>query len=260
MLRRDVLALSSALLVGTAHAQIKDLNEAINKAGRQRMLSQRMGKAWLALVHNVEADAAQKILVASKSLFEKQLYDLMAFASNDTLRSTYQKLQQAWLDYSAVMAQGAPDRTRAAAMLKNDGKVLAIAHQGTQEFEQTLAKPVGRLVNIAGRQRMLSQRMAKFYFAAALPVNADEAKREIAKARSEFLAAMEILRSAPEATSVIRDELSLASGQWVFFNQSLLHLDAQRAGYKQLQEVFTTSEAILSVMDRVTGLYANIKV
>ena len=37
--------------LGTAQAQVTDLNDAINKAGRQRMLSQRMGKAWLALAH-----------------------------------------------------------------------------------------------------------------------------------------------------------------------------------------------------------------
>jgi hypothetical protein len=252
MYRREVLALGAALFAGSAQAQIKDLNEAINKAGRQRMLSQRMGKAWLALVHGVETTEAKQVLKASSNLFESQLNDLLVFANNDTLRTTYQKLQLAWFDYKSVVSQGEPTLS--------DAKVLSIAHQGTQQFEEALAKPVGKLVNIAGRQRMLSQRMAKFYFAAALPVDVDLAKSEIAKSRSEFLAAMEVLRSAPEATEVIRSELALADGQWVFFNLSLQRLDNKRTGYQQLHEVFTTSEAILSVMDRVTGLYANIKV
>jgi hypothetical protein len=38
-----------ALALPCAQAQVVDLSDAINKAGRQRMLSQRMGKAWLAL-------------------------------------------------------------------------------------------------------------------------------------------------------------------------------------------------------------------
>jgi Type IV pili methyl-accepting chemotaxis transducer N-term len=260
MYRREVLALGAALFAGSAQAQIKDLNEAINKAGRQRMLSQRMGKAWLALVHGVETTEAKQVLKASSNLFESQLNDLLVFANNDTLRTTYQKLQLAWFDYKSVVSQGEPTLSRASQMLQNDAKVLSIAHQGTQQFEEALSKPVGKLVNIAGRQRMLSQRMAKFYFAAALPVDVDLAKSEIAKSRSEFLAAMEVLRSAPEATEVIRSELALADGQWVFFNLSLQRLDNKRTGYQQLHEVFTTSEAILSVMDRVTGLYANIKV
>jgi hypothetical protein len=54
MQRRHILialtAAASSALPFAAQAQVTDLNDAINKAGRQRMLSQRMGKAWLALV------------------------------------------------------------------------------------------------------------------------------------------------------------------------------------------------------------------
>ncbi len=50
---------SSALAMVTTPAwslsDIRDLAEAINKAGRQRMLSQRMAKAWLAVGQQVEA-------------------------------------------------------------------------------------------------------------------------------------------------------------------------------------------------------------
>ena len=41
---------------GEALAQITDLNSAINKAGRQRMLSQRMAKAYFQIGQQVEVD------------------------------------------------------------------------------------------------------------------------------------------------------------------------------------------------------------
>ena len=75
-----------------AWAQVTDLNDAINKAGRQRMLSQRMGKAWLALVHGVEASAAQQVLDKSMGLFDRQLVELKAYAPNADIRDTYAKL------------------------------------------------------------------------------------------------------------------------------------------------------------------------
>ena len=71
---------------------------------------------------------------------------------------------------------------------------------------------VNDAINKAGRQRMLSQRMAKFCLAAMLQVDAATSTTEIDKARKEFLSANELLRTAPQATDRIRQELQLADG------------------------------------------------
>jgi len=260
MQRRHVLVLAGAAGAASlgAHAQVTDLNDAINKAGRQRMLSQRMGKAWLALVHQTESASAQTVLDKSMALFDRQLTELKAFAPGAEIRDTYTRLEAAWSDYKATLVGSAPGKAGAPAVLQADARVLALAHLGTQQYEATSGKPLGKLVNIAGRQRMLTQRMAKFYFAATLPVDAATASAEIGKARQEFVTAMELLRNAPEATPRIKEELALADGQWVFFDQALQRLQGGAAA-KPLSDVFVTSENLLSVMDRVTGLYASVK-
>ena len=243
-----------------AYAQVSDLSDAINKAGRQRMLSQRIGKAWLALLQGVEKTSAQQVLEKSMAVFDRQLSELKAFAPNPEIKATYGQLEAAWSDYKLLLVGIAPEKSGAAALLRQDAKVLALANQGTQQYEAVLGKPQGKLVNIAGRQRMLSQRMAKFYLAAKLPVDASAAAVEIGKARTEFVAAMAILRSAPEATARIKDELQLADGQWVFFDMALQKLPSGQGGSKPLSEVFVASENLLSVMDNVTNLYAGVKV
>ncbi|MDP3832860.1 MAG: type IV pili methyl-accepting chemotaxis transducer N-terminal domain-containing protein [Hydrogenophaga sp.] len=244
-----------------ARAQVLDLNDAINKAGRQRMLSQRMGKGWLALVHKTESSSAQAVLDKSIALFDRQLVELKAFAPSPDIRDTYVRLEAAWSDYKTALVGATPGKPGASAVLQADARVLALAHQGTLQYEAASGRPVGKLVNVAGRQRMLSQRMAKFYFAATLPVDVPTATAEIGKARTEFLSAMELLRNAPEATERIRSELQLADGQWFFFDQALQRMQTTGAGAaaKTLSDVFVTSENLLSVMDRVTGLYAAIK-
>lgn len=260
MQRRHLLIAAAAAPLG-ARAQVSDLADAINKAGRQRMLSQRMGKAWLALVHQAEGRNASAVLDKSMALFDRQLAELKAFAPSPDIRGTYTALEAAWSDYQGALVGTAPSKAGAAAVLKADARVLALAHQGTVQYEAAMGRPVGKLVNVAGRQRMLSQRMAKFYYAATLPVDSATAVAEIGKARSEFLAAMTTLRDAPEATARIRDELVLADGQWFFFDQALQRVQsgAAAAAAKPLSDVFVTSENLLSVMDRVTGLYANVK-
>jgi nitrate/nitrite-specific signal transduction histidine kinase len=261
MHRRHFVCAATALpLLGplSALAQVVDMNDAINKAGRQRMLSQRMAKAWLALLHNTEVTLAQQVLDRSLALFDRQQVELKAFAPTAELKDTYLKLESAWADYKVALVGAPASRAGVSALLTADARVLALAHQGTVQYESASGKSVGKLVNMAGRQRMLSQRMAKFYLAAALPVDKDLAATEIAKARTEFVAAMAVLRNAPEATSRIRDELQLADGQWVFFDSALQRMQAVNP--KALNDVFVSSENLLTVMDRVTNLYAAIKV
>ena len=240
-----------------ANAQVNDLNDAINKAGRQRMLSQRMAKAWLTLAHQADTPAARNVMDQSVTLFERQLAELKAFAPTPAIRETYDKLGSAWTAQKAALMGTVPSRDGAAALLQADARVLALAHQGTVQYETASGKPVGRLVNMAGRQRMLSQRMAKFCLAAMLSVDAATATAEIAKARTEFLAANEVLRNAPEATLRIRQELLLADGQWVFFDAALQRMgNASQNSFRQVSEVFVSSENLLASMDRITGMYA----
>ena len=128
------------------------------------------------------------------------------------------------------------------------GGALPPAHAGIAQL--------GDAIDKAGAQRMLSQRMAKFYLAAMLPVDAAAATAEIAKARAEFVAATELLRNAPQATSRIRQELQLADSQWVFFDAALQRMQGGGNVNRQVAEVYVASENLLVSMDRVTGMYA----
>lgn len=258
MQRRAFITTASLIALappGRAHAQVLDINDAINKAGRQRMLSQRMSKAWLALAHRAETPTARLVLEQSIVLFEHQLAELKAYATTPAIRETYHKLEAAWATQKTALAT-APSAGGISALLSADATVLALAHLGTTQYEAASGRPVGRLVNVAGRQRMLSQRMAKFCLSAMLSVDTATAMAEIAKARNEFIAATRLLREAPEATPRIRQELELADGQWVFFDAALQRLGTAQSTFRQVSDVFVSSENLLTVMDRVTGMYA----
>lgn len=241
-----------------SRAEIQDINEAINKAGRQRMLSQRMAKAWLALGQNVEVHKAARILEQSMNLFDKQLLELKSFAPSGVVASTYEQLGGIWNTYKAALVSGKPDQGHAGAVLAAEGKVLQLAQQGTAQLESASGKSLGKLVNLAGRQRMLSQRSAKYYLATMWGVDAATSQAELARARSEFNAALQVLMQAPETTAQIRAELSVVAQQWVFFESALEQRSLAAQNAQHASEVFMSSENILSQMDRITGLYARL--
>lgn len=241
------------LVGGEAMAQIADINSAINKAGRERMLSQRMAKAYFQLGQQVDAERSRKILENSVAVFDRQLVELKAYAPTPEIKDTYLKLEKSWLAYKDVLLGAAPSTANGKKVLELSEEVLSLAHQGTVQLEKQAATAAGRLVNVAGRQRMLSQRMAKFYQAMAWGVADNSATAELEKARKDFTAAQQELAAAPPNTQPIKDGLGLVQQQWFFFDNAI----SQRAGSDKRPSlaVATTSERILEEMETVVGLY-----
>lgn len=256
---KQSLTLGAGLaLLPQARAQISSLNEAINKAGRQRMLSQRMAKAWLAIGQGVDTKRAEKVLFDSMAWFDRQFVELRAYAPTPEIEATYKALDPIWSDYKAALVGAPPDRSAAPVLMSLDAKVLKLAHQGTVQLEQYSGKAVGKLVNVAGRQRMLSQRTAKFYLSQCWGAAVPEQIKELDAARLEFTQALQTLMAAPQATPAIRQELELAHQQWIFFDNALSRVGERSGSSQHASEVFTSSENILQVMDKVTGLYSRL--
>ena len=77
-----------------ALAQINDINSAINKAGRQRMLSQRMAKAYFQIGQGVDIERSKKILDTSVATFDRQLVELKNYAPTPDIKNTYVSLEK----------------------------------------------------------------------------------------------------------------------------------------------------------------------
>lgn len=254
-MHRRSLLLTGLLLAGgasSAQARIAQLGDAIDKAGAQRMLSQRMGKAWLGQLQPELAGRARQVLDDSAQRFERQLRELLDFAPTPEIAGSYRALLNRFADYRALL-QRPPGRVQVDELLKRSSEVLSLAHLATTQLQERSSATTARLVNLSGRQRMLSQRLALYFLARQQGAKAELVQQETAKASAEFEQAMRTLSSAPDATPAIQANLELAQGQWVFL-QSALRTDAN--GGKAASDVFIASENLLAVMETVTGQFA----
>jgi len=258
--RRHFIGAGIAVAAGLAGmpysvAQIVNMNDAINKSGRQRMLSQRLAKSYMQIGQSVDPERSRKVLDVSLALFDRQLAELKGFAPTPENKAVLDDLSAAWKKYKDVLVRRAPNREDAKSILVINEEVLAMAQAATVQLEKLSATPTGRLVNMAGRERMLSQRMAKFYQAIHWGIATPAAQEKLNEARKEFTVALAELASSPKNTREITREIQLGQQQWIFFDNALNTGMGGSGNALLATNVATTSERILEVMDRITGMY-----
>lgn len=237
-----------------AQAQM-GLSGAINYAGWFRALSQRTAKAYCQQYLQVLPGAAVDVLGLARKMVQSGSGELArGMQSGRWPADVGRQLEEVQKQFALLnqLTTAPPTQTAlVVAASEQADRTLLIAQAVTESIEKLAQAPSARLVNLAGRQRMLSQRLAKNYFLNAAKVESRVVQAQLVSDAADFRQALQTLKAAPVSTPAIRNELELADSQWLFF-ESALRRPADEAG---LNAVATTSERLLGGMDKLTQLY-----
>jgi hypothetical protein len=111
-----------------------------------------------------------------------------------------------------------------------------------------------KVVDIAGRQRMLSQRIAKYYIAYQTGIKDKNTVTQMKKAVKLFEESHNMLMSNKTNTPEINRELNKIDRLWKIVNK--FYLNIEKGGLPQI--VFKTTDDISKKMNKVTSLYVDI--
>jgi len=231
--------------VARSVVQAAQLAEAVNLAGQQRMLSQRLVKLVAQRAAGIEPRRAKALQDESAARIDANLARLPALlpAALDVTA-----LDQAWARLRPLLA-GKPTAAVLGRVDVAAEALLELSERFTNAIEAAGAGRPLRLVNLCGRQRMLSQRLAKEALLADLLPGRDPAC--LSELLGGFEAGLAELEAAPLASPAIRVLLEEVRAQWLHLLRSLRDVQGPEAA----AGLARSSEGVLSRLDMLTVQY-----
>ncbi len=238
---------------GRCWAETITLEEAINQAGRQRMLTQRMVKAYAMIGQRVSIGRGYDQLDAAIALFDNQLQTLKTIAATPEEKASLNKVARLWRRFKRKL-DGKPRKSEVASLDRLAEAVLTEADHFVGLLEKRSSKHAGHLTNLSGRQRMLTQRMAKYYLFLSWGLDQPAYRQAFDEAVEQFQNSLNELQNSTENTARIGSELDQVEQQWGLFGLS--RLVGKNRYVPSL--VVRSLDNILQRMDHITSLYAKL--
>lgn len=243
----------STLVSMPSLAQLSD-SEAMNMAGLQRSLSQRMVKNYLMLGADVRVDAAQRQLQETVERFDASQKALNAYAPNPAIKAALAQVDATWATYRQQI-EAKPDHAQAAAIFSTSETLL----QQTQTVSDEMAKHLGEMgaaVNRTGWARVQTQRIAMLYMLKSWKVPAPDVDAKMDKAVSDFETILGELESRGTPNEEIAVAQRRARAHWGF---TLKGIDLHNTQSSVPTVITVSTDSLFRQLNELTRLYAGLQ-
>lgn len=224
--------------------QAAQLAEGVNLAGQQRMLSQRIVKLIAQRAAAIEPRRAKQLQDESAARIEANLARLHERLPAFDLHA----VNSAWGALKPLLT-GKPT---AEVLMQADAAAQDLLERSEQLTHTIEAAGAGRplhLVNVCGRQRMLSQRLAKQALLADLLPGSVGAN--MGESLDAFASGLAELEAAPLSSPAIRELQAEAREEWLHLLRALRGSHGREAA----SGLARSSEVLLGQLDRLTANY-----
>ncbi len=246
------LAMRSRQRIGVVAQSVVDMaraGEAVNRAGQLRMLSQRIVKCYAQLIVDPLDSSPRHIISDCIARVDANIGILRKAISTKGFSGYVESVEFSWRQVAEICVV-APETILLDALDSAAEMMLRDSESLTRFLESSGLVASLHILNVAGRQRMLSQRISKLCFLLAIdptPVRVEQ----LAELKTTFQTAMDYLCDVPLSSPPIRETLHVALNEW----RRLENVLEQIAGTESLREISDTGDRLLDASERLADQY-----
>lgn len=254
----------------------------INMSGRQRMLSQRMSAASCLAMAGVDAERRRTVASDAHAEFQRVLTALqhgddewgVAAETEEQVLSSLHTVGEVWNEVGPSILQlsvGDLHTVVLNQMVGGNVPLLQSSNAVVQDLVQLYGAGVidaerAKTIDIAGRQRMLSQRMMKEACLLAVGVRIEQTADSLKSTMALFQTSLADLLHGNAGVGVltppnaeIKTQLQKVQGLWEAYQTGLSLIEADsEASRLTLGDLANQSDLLLAEMNLAVGLYTSL--
>ena len=229
-------------------------DEAVNKAGKQRMITQRIMKDYALVGMNIEVGDPATDLSNLITEFDSNLKTLKEVSGNKVFSDSLVQVEKLWIPIKATL-KISPNEKAAPKLQKDLDALLDACNKSTNLIAGNASNEKLNIINLSGKQRMLSQRMAALYMLKAWKVDDGNFQKKLHSAMDEFSAAHKTLVSSSFSNTEIKTLLKKVKKAYMWFEM----MGKSKSNRVIPALINRSANSILADMDKVTNLYTSSK-
>ncbi|TET87695.1 MAG: hypothetical protein E3J96_04955 [Sulfurovum sp.] len=210
------LGIISLLSTSALAIEISSPTQAVDIAGKQRMFTQRMLKDYAMVGMGNTFGKPDEDLKKVADTFQDHMESLLSYTKNDETKKSIEKVKTLWVPLQQTLSE-APSKEKVEKLQEDSETLLKAADDTTKLFAKESGKESGKIVNMAGRQRMLSQRMASLYMLKVWGVEDPKFKTKLDETMKLFKTSLAELEKSSLNTAEITALLAKVKRSFMFF-------------------------------------------
>ena len=221
--------------------------ELIDIVNQQRVLSQRIAKAYLYVGNQIEIDDANRQLRKALADFTKTYKRINRLTKNRRIKKIMSFIKQSSGDFRAISKKPF-SKNSAKSILNLSESVLGKSANIASSLKNSLKREVYESITKSGQQQMLAQRIAKYYIASQSDIANSSIERKMRESINLFRNNHKKLMRNQENTRAIKRKLREIDKLW-----KNTYGFSKRAELSHL--ILDTTDDISQKMGEITKLY-----